>query len=145
MLRRVDGVERLSGSLEELWIEKNFVECLPEDIGALSGLRWLNVMDNRLASLPPSLGGLTNLENFSEFEIELGERNEQTKPKIKGVANRWAKGPTAWKYGASPQPNVAPTVATADNSVPAEKQEVDKQAAEAKREVQRSVIKAKQS
>ncbi len=51
--------------LEELTIDNNPVEHLPDTLGTLSDLKTLYVTNGRLSSVPASIGQLTALENLS--------------------------------------------------------------------------------
>ncbi len=51
--------------LEELTIDNNPVERLPDTLGSLSDLKTLYVTNGRLSGIPASIGQLTALENLS--------------------------------------------------------------------------------
>lgn len=65
IVRVPDELNRLKATLQILHIDNCFnLEVLPNTIGELRQLRWLNVQYNKLKSLPPAIGKLIRLERL---------------------------------------------------------------------------------
>ncbi|MDW7695248.1 FG-GAP-like repeat-containing protein [Flammeovirgaceae bacterium SG7u.132] len=66
-----DQIGSLS-NLENLFLQENQIDSLPDELGTLSQLKVLNVSDNKLTYIPSSLSGLISLEkiNLANNELE---------------------------------------------------------------------------
>ena len=51
-------------ALEELYLDSNQLECLPDAIGNLINLKELDILENKIAELPKSFIKLKQLEIF---------------------------------------------------------------------------------
>lgn len=58
-------------SLQALYLNKNRLERLPQDIGCLVNLRTLSVSQNRLIELPSSIGNLISLKSLCLYDNRL--------------------------------------------------------------------------
>jgi len=50
--------------MEKLVISRNRIQKIPNTIGNLINLKWLDLSRNPLVELPPSIGQLKNLKNL---------------------------------------------------------------------------------
>ena len=51
------------GSLHSLWLQRNEVEHLPENIGLMQSLETLVLCNNRLTDIPVVMEGMANLRS----------------------------------------------------------------------------------
>ena len=54
-----------------LYLSNNRLTALPNSLGNLSNLVYLNATDNQLTALPETLGNLANLKELTATEVEL--------------------------------------------------------------------------
>lgn len=52
-------------AIEELLLDRNLFETLPDDIGQMQNLKTLNAFSNKLSSIPESIGQLNKLQIFN--------------------------------------------------------------------------------
>jgi len=76
-ITKIEGLEGVSDSLEELYLSHNQISCIPEDLH-LPRLRILDVSANAIQEIPKKFGQLLpRLEEFWASDNQMADLNKQ--------------------------------------------------------------------